>query len=631
MQKDLRVPYDFKQDIDRSVHDLSVERRTTAHPCVNIPLWFKKVTANDSFEIDFSTLLQSSPLVAPLMGKFKLRTTLFFEPLSNLYGFLDNNQKRSTEDLLKENHHRWDIYTETFRRDAPVEPSFSDSYGYSFTQSAGSVSPFSNNFSVGRHSLFEYLGLPAGSVFLHHLTMEEGSFSSFITLSAYPQVGFADSPDYSISDDIGDGVISSFEQQFTNYYYNLDRVLTYLDIMRSYYVNRQEDNAVWQTDLPIAVGAGTEANVPLETLDSLFMELRSQLGGYTFTPIGMGPAGAGMQWFANEYLPKAFSGYFGGLFNTLYEPDYFSNMLSSDVGSISAKVSSNGTIHELYFANKLQKLIDRLDISGGVFSNWIRSVRGSRVSKRLDIPEIIGSVTHIIDPRNVTSVSNTYQDTVGSSLGQMAGVVNQFDRMWKDNKDGVYSFDYHAPEDGYLMAIVSIIPCVDYTQGIEPDVFKSYFVDDYTPQFQRLGFMQYNPLEFNALPARSEDSDGSPVYSGLIIPETEGEFITAQGIDTYSDTVGKHPAWMEMMTDVDRSFGEFSDGGMYQTWILRRPFYRLRADGSSYVDITRYQRPLDFQYPFVAHTHYDPNFFLQLGVQCRAVRPIIKSIMPSFN
>lgn len=670
MQKDLRVPYKFTEDVGRSVHDLSAERRTTTHACVRIPLWFKKCTANDSYEIDFSTLLQSSPLVAPLMGKYHLQCQLFFEPYSNLYGFLDNNTQQSTAELLTNNHHRYDVYAETFRRSIPSQigltavESYQGSGVKSYTWTINK-SDYPNGltiepgFVVGRHSLFEYLGLPAGSSYLsaygQNLSGMQYQLSSMARKSP-DQFGSDDHiSDSGINDEtwnsasLGNWPNSTVasdmytSQIMFNPYLNLDRVLTYLDIMRTYYVNRQEQNAVYQIDASSSLGGqDTEATVSLDTLDDLFIKLRGYSSGQTFGGANDTPVHSSVQWLVNEYIPRAFQGYFGGLFNTMYEPDYFSNMLSSEVGKVYAKVSE-GTVHELYFANKLQKYIDRLDISGGIFSNWIRTTRGGNVSKRLDVPEIVGSITHVIDPQNITSVSNTYvagpDSSSGSSIGQLAGVVNKFDRMWKDNKDGVYSFDFHCPEDGYLMAIVSIVPCVDYTQGIDVDFMKSYFVDDYTPQFQRLGFMQYNPLEFNALPAMGVTAeDGTLKYRGLTFGTSDfnqASYITTykdvQATPEFSNVVGKHPAWLEMMTDVDKAFGEFSDGGIYESWILRRQFRKVASDGYTLTDITRYQSPLDFQYPFVAQSQYDPNFFLQLGVNCRAVRPIIKSIMPSFG
>lgn len=668
MQKDLRVPYSYTEDVDRSVHDLSAERRTTAHACVRIPLWFKKCTANDSYEIDFSTLLQSAPLVAPLMGKYLLQCQLFFEPYSNLYGFLDNNTQQTTAELLTNNHHRYDVYSETFRRSIPSQSGLSiretydgsdvKYYWWTINKSAYpngiTIEP---DFVVGRHSLFEYLGLPAGSSYLsaYGISVSDSEYriASMPRYSPYSYGSDDKISDSGINDEVwNDASLGAWPNQdvssesmlneiMYNPYLNLDRVLTYLDIMRTYYVNRQEQNAVYQIDASSSLGGqDTEATVSLEILDDLFIKLRGYSSGQTFGGANDTPEYSSVQWLVNEYIPRAFQGYFGGLFNTMYEPDYFSNMLSSEVGKVYAKVNE-GSVHELYFANKLQKYIDRLDISGGIFSNWIRTTRGGRVSKRLDVPEIVGSITHVIDPSNITSVSNTYVDgpdsSSGSSIGQMAGVVNKFDRMWKDNKDGVYSFDYHCPEDGYLMAIVSIIPCVDYTQGIDVDFLKSYFVDDYTPQFQRLGFMQYNPLEFNALPAMGVTAeDGTPTYRGLSFGTSDFNtedyiYKDVQATPEFSNVVGKHPAWLEMMTDVDKAFGEFSDGGMYESWILRRPFRKVLDDGYSLTDITRYQSPLDFQYPFVAQTQNDPNFFLQLGVNCRAVRPIIKSIMPSFG
>lgn len=550
----INKPQNYVEQVRRSVHDLSTERRTTLHAGLNIPIFSRKMLPNDSISIDVATLLQSNPLVAPLMSQYKLRVALFFEPYSNLYGWMDNNTRESTEALLKKNHHRACLGR---------------------VANTGGSSIF-----CGRSSLFEYCGVPALAAFSY-----------------------------------GDAV--------DPYYMNLDRHLAYLDIIRNYYINRQEDS------VPYIGNSFTNFDtVSVETLDNLFMDLRYLKDGFTWDRDASTPNAAALQWLVNEYLPNAYHYEFGGLFSALFEPDYFSNLLSNDVGTVKSNitVSEDGTVsmHEVYFQNKLQKLIDRFDVSGGVFSKWMRTVWGTNPNRRVDVPEIIGSVTSMINANNITTVANTYQDTTGdgSAVGQLAGQINQHDNRWRD-KNRKFQFDYHAREEGILMAVVTLIPCVDYDQGIDPDLLRTTFADDYKPQFAQLGFQDIPMDHYSVMPQLQYNSSSNSIQT---VP---GQCPQDSGV-----SVGKQVAWLDMMTDWNRSYGEFSTSGMYETWTLKRRFWK-RATGAdvpqSRIAITRYIDPVEFQYPFVMQTIEDPNFFLQVGFDIRAVRPIIKQVMPSFD
>lgn len=553
----IKIPTNYVEKVKRSVHDLTTERRTTLHSCLNIPIYSRKMMPNDSFQIDVSTLLQSNPLVAPLMSQYKLRVALFFEPLSNLYGWMDNNTRQSTEDLLKKVHHRLDL---------------------------GMVSVGGDNKSdfCGRHSLCEYLGLPVSS-----------SFSR------------------------GDSVAP--------FYMSVDKHLAYLDIIRNYYVNRQEENVPY-----VGQSFLSKTSVSIETLDQLFADLRFLKDGFTYnsSTTGLGNY-VGLDWFFSIYMRNAFLHSFGGLTYSMFEPDYFSNLLSNDVGTVKSNITvdSDGQVsmHEVYFQNKLQKLIDRFDISGGVFSKWMRTVWGTNPHRKLDIPEMIGSVTSIINANNITAVSNTYQPTAdtGSAVGQLSGQINQHDNRWRD-KNRKFQFDYHAQEEGYLMAIVSLIPCVDYDQGMDIDLQRTTFADDYKPQFSQLGYQDVSTVTYACMPLLMHDPNTGDTTT-----------VSGQSPQERDFTVGKQVAWLDLMTDVNRSFGEFAQGGMYETWTLKRRFWRKPIISefveNSTINITRYADPMDFQYPFVMQTIEDPNFMLQVGFDVRAVRPIIKQVMPSFD
>ena len=147
---------------------------------------------------------------------------------------------------------------------------------------------------------------------------------------------------------------------------------------------------------------------------------------------------------STAYFPEMVS-YFntlhsGGLFCAQYEPDMLRNiLLDVDTTKVNVDITNNSfSIDTLRFQNKLQRLVDRYDISGGRFSSWLKTVWGSSANRRLDIPQFIGTTSFIIDPNTVTSVADTTGNPEDSNLGQLGGNINQANYKGKNNNTHHY-------------------------------------------------------------------------------------------------------------------------------------------------------------------------------------------------
>lgn len=560
----IRIPKNYEQKINKAIHDLDKEVRYTGHCGLNVPVRFKRIYPNDNFRMDVSTLLQTSALQAPLMGRFKLRTMMFFEPFSNLYGWYDNNTKTSTEDLLEKQH-----WTYSYTGCATATNTYNP-----FDDNPTSTSPLGG---FPRGSVLDFIGVPPGGV-----VCGAGGLTGQITIT-------------------------------------IDRILAYLDVIRTYMANSQEDF------IPYYGYSGTSANkTPIlkkylrSDLDQLFMDLRYQKNGGSISSVET-PAVIRLI----QYLEDCNSGPHAGLFCATYEPDYYNNFLAKKVGQVRAEIdTSEGTfsIHEMYFQNAKQLLIDRFDVSGGTFSAWSRSVWGSRASRSADVPDVIGSVTTIIDPRNITAVANAYSNTPGedSRVGDLYGQINSADTSFRKK----YKFILGSREDGILIVLQQLIPCTDYSQGIDIELLRTNFLDEYYPQFAQIGFQSIPKSVYSMLPALDD--------GGKITTFDENNF-------TWNTGVAKQVAWLDSMTDTNRVHGEFSNFGRYEYWVLKRRFsnYKtIETDGTlrdSSFGITAYIDPLDWQYMFAAQTLSDPNYFFQVNLKTTALRPIGKRFMPAFQ
>lgn len=551
----MRLPLDYKNDVPRSVRNLSHEKRTTFNAGVVIPIMFEKIYPNDKFEINFATLLQSNPLVAPLMGQYVLQTNFFFEPDSNLYGWLDNNDKLiSSEILSKERHTLGPDFLPVASSD-----SFSDS------------NPGIKYPCVYRGSLLDYLGVSPCSVF---------------------PSGWFDTNDICA-----------------------DRLLAYLDIIRTYYMPSQTISVPFINNLRIS--SSNQLFVKREDLDGFFKYLRMSDDGVNLTD---NFADIIREFPTVSYLLSSI--HYGGLFCSPYLPDMMRNLLLNLSSSkIKVDVENNAfSIDTLRFKNKLQRLVDRYDISGGRFSNWLRTLWGTNGGKRLDIPQLIGSTSLVIDPSNITSTANTYNNDIGSDIGQLAGNVNQSNFKSKDRNKN-FDFYFSSNEPGTLVCCVTLIPKVDYSQGLDKSLRDILFADDYNPEFAQLGYQDVPMSNYSTIP---NVADGNYPSADFLL----------------DDVVGKQIAWMPLMSNVSRVHGEFSDGGYYESWVLRRRFtiiddfyddFRTIPKNAHATLPSYYVDPRDYTYMFANTDYGDDNFFFQIAFDIRAVRPIGKRFMPTLE
>ena len=319
----LRIPFNYKEDVPRSVRDLSTERFHSIQTGLNYMAYAKKLYPNDSFDLDLGSLLQSEALQTPLQGKYILRFSVFFEPDSNLYGWLDNNSKLTTSEILAKRRHL---------------------LGPTIFPNATSETTFHN--MAQRGSLMNQYGFSSAAI-----------VANFVDGAIIPIYGDVDNKEYD-----------------NNWLFCADRILSYLDIMRCYYTHSQTIAIPYYRWTTNDRSDNYIDFMPRDEMDDFFIWLRQQKDGVVLernTPsfVQQFPTIAG--WLSN--ISK------GGNFCAQYEPDMLRNILYNVETSKVYVDVTNGrfSVDALRFRNKMQKLVDRYDLSGGRFSSWLRSVWGS--------------------------------------------------------------------------------------------------------------------------------------------------------------------------------------------------------------------------------------------------------------
>ena len=623
LNNEFYAPINYEADVPRAWHNLSTKRSYSVHTGLNTIVYSRRMYQGDVFKITTHSLLQTIlPMKNPLFDCFELRLEYYYEPLSNLYGYMDNNTKRTVQQNLNTPKHRLQLFgidsNSTYSGiigqgvdvDFPYD-STDGAYNYAPDKWLGSDGELGIYPGINKGSLLNHLGLPVG-------------FCGYTSSGVNPTLDW-----------LGNCV-------------NFEEALVYLDIMRSYHINSQVTTTPFCTGLNSLTDDSIDlddvfSSINVAWLDKFFIDLRyySNSSGVRFRSSNVEDVstnindiyvptvvadvdGTGLfniqqlhRWFGSIFRP------YGGWFPTQYKPDLWRNILANTVGTNSRKVAvhtQNGqsyiSIDEFRVENKLQRWIDALDLSGGRYSQVLRTVFGFGKTKRLDIPELLAVTKHLIDPSNITSMTAGYNETSSVDLGQKGANVDKY------NKARTVTVKAH--EDGYVMVIASITPLIGYHQNIVPNMLRLSMEDDFNPNLQRLSYQDVPRALYSALPRIVENG----VYN-----DEE---------DPLAISVGKQVAWLDEMTDVNRVYGDFaSDRGFERSWVLARDYTKSWQDkpgsngnGSVYYSRTNigpYVNPLEYNDIFTSQNIGRAPWALHLSFDIKAKRPIGKRYRPSLE
>lgn len=612
------IPKVIKKDIPHSNFNLECARRTPATVGVHIPIYHQDVLPDDYFTIsDISARIKTMPFITSLMGSFRVQLDWYFEPLSNLYGFMDNNETLSTNTILAETLHRsYTLKSSDFRN-----------YGAQSGQNPAGVwdSAYQTNDEtralglgyVPDCSLMNYLGFPAGFD------------ASMMTSNSAAPAGAVSRPSPS---------------QVGVKWFNLHSFYAYHDIVRTYYSNKQSKVVRYYAGIPessisaykssgsyVAYSSYWRANlgnksyvdIPQSIMDGLFLALRMKSTEDRITPLtqlGQLPDNNdefSRFWYYYQelfiggvpvYAYGAEGGYnntvmrfdaFAGLACSQYRPDIFQSVLLPNTSSITASVSvSSGafTIDTLRVASHYQQLIDLYDVSGGQFSHWIKSQWDCEISGHTDTPILLQSSHRILTVDDVYSTARTEAGYVG----EQSGTIN--------TNAGFRGIKFHSRQYGVLMAILTIVPEVDYSKGIGFQLDYTNFSDLYTPAMANLGFEPMQTSSQSVVPVNSTEiaSHVSNPFTGqFTFPRTDSEVHTKYGRNVH---------WYRYMTDYNKVYGAFTYGRSLSGWCLQKPssdFYLI---------------PSDWNYMFAYQGEGAQNWFVQLFFDVQATRAIPKFV-----
>lgn len=293
-----------------------------------------------------------------------------------------------------------------------------------------------------------------------------------------------------------------------------------------------------------------------------------------------------------------------GLCVKTYQSDIFNNWVNTEwidgpnginaVTAIKIDPESNSfQLDTLNLAKKVYDMLNRIAVSGGTYQDWIETVYTNDYIERSETPIYEGGMSAELEFQEVISQSATQDEPLGTLAGR---------GKTTGQKGG--HIVVKASEPSYLIGIISLTPRVDYCQGNDFDTTLETLDDIHKPALDAIGFQDRmcETLDWRSV---KYDENGNKI----------------------NGSIGKQPAWIDYMTNFNKTYGNFAIKDNEAFMVLNR-WYETNpklqeGDYTSYID------PQKYNYVFADTDLNAMNFWVQLGVNIKARRMISAKVIPN--
>lgn len=293
-----------------------------------------------------------------------------------------------------------------------------------------------------------------------------------------------------------------------------------------------------------------------------------------------------------------------GLAVKTYLSDRFNNWLNTEwidgttggINAITAVDVSDGklTMDALILQKKIFNMLNRVAITDGTYQAWREATYGIRSTTLPESPIFCGGMQSEIAFDEIVSNSATDEEPLGTLAGR--GVAT----MYKSGR----GLKIKCTEPSMIMALGSITPRIDYSQGNKWWTRLQNMDDFHKPTLDAIGFQELIAEEAAAWST-----------------ETTGNF------DHTYQSLGKQPSWIEYTTDVNETYGEFAAGMPLAFMCLNRVYEENKdgtiANGSTYIDPTIYNSI------FAESRLSSQNFWVQVAFDVTARRVMSAKQIPN--
>lgn len=641
---------------ERSNHDLGFIFRSTMAPGTLVPFWVEVGLPGDTFDVNLNAIVKTHPTIGPLFASYKVQLDVFQCPIRLYQGQLHNNKRKiglnmaniklpimrltawpypdppvADEDLdntqigsscilkylgisgigriieevdpVPANRDfnavpfiaYWDIYKQYYCNQQ-------ENIGAVIHTEAAPVPTNITSVDIDGNTIPEVAaGTPANIS-----TDTDSSFSVVITGGTFQP------NDIMLITDIG---ILSLRQLVIGDFYEAPANTWNgsFDYNRYGFITIHEWRVRRRTEMPVI--PPRVQTFPLDNIDTMREEIleRATIGA---TPFIINGVGSGAMIPPYSYiLFKDEIAYLDNLLNTqeglalkTYQSDLFNNWLDEEtidgtggIADVTSIDTSGGsfTIDTLNLANKVNRMLNRIAVSGGTYYDWIEVTYDHQTFTRSETPIYHGGLSKELVFQEITSNAETTTQPLGTLAGK--GVM-------ADKHKGGY-VRIRVDEPSIMMGIVSITPRIDYSQGNAWWVHLMDMNDFHKPELDEIGFQD---LQIEQM----------------------------AWWDTYFDTgtnewimrsAGKQPAWTNYMTNVNKTFGNFAvrNNEMFMTLNRRYEFDPASPVNGGVSDLTTYIDPAKYNHIFAQTSLDAQNFWTQISVDVEARRKMSAKLMPN--
>jgi hypothetical protein len=621
------------RDYDMSTHDISTIFRSSVGVGMLIPFCKILCQKGDIIDINLINKTLSQPTLGPLFGSFKLQHFLFFGGFRLYNSWLHNNRtgigmKMSDIKLPM-------MLARTYGTTAAATTNISASalykyLGWSKSKRLGANSTqgvlkngvplllyidiFKNFFANTQEKKF-YMLKGAGEVILDiqntyqssydgNYTIGKNQESVQITKTTKIQTNltdidyqrFWDSIKVTILESDGGLYYKTLGQLTTN---ALTKTITLNSVTANPYATILQLFATKETAKFIKTQLG---QYDLKILDQIRDVILHYKGNETVILEGtrVGTANNGSTELATfiDDIAKSQTNKLGGMLLKTYDSDIFNNWIQTDwidgTGGIteitSIDITANDgklTMDALNLQQKVYNMLNRIAVSGGTYRDWLETVyTAGKYLDRPETPVFIGGMTQYIEFDEVISKSATETAYGSQPLGDIAAIG----RGGKPLNSG--HIHYQCEEPGYIMGLMAITPMIDYSQGNDFDLNLQTIDDLHKPALDGIG---YQDLIQEQMVGETSTYNGNPNISNMI-----------------HKAANKTVAWIDYMTNYNRTFGDFAAGEALDFMVLNR---RYEVENSEITDLTTYIDPQKYIEIFADTSIDSQNFWVQTVIQ----------------
>lgn len=629
----------YMHDYNMSTHDLSTITRTSVSPGTLVPTMKLLVQKGDIIDIDIESNVLTHPTVGPLFGSFKLENHLYFGAMRLYNSWLHNNRTKIGLDMSQVKLPQLYVTLNKSNKDQPtvknqwtqVNPSCLLSYlgikGYGSmtsnvqTKNVGKNAVptimyydiFKNYYANTQEDNFYIIGnteemgvmVNNAAVNPNVIPSNLGRVNNSGVIHIFPktikenelQIKVAKGSSTAKSETLTVSEIGSFKVTDTN-----------IEIK----TNVIPAGEIWYLRSIQTINRTVLESYPLENIDKL-RDIILQTPGNTELNITATNKGI-PEPFVNFAKRKVINSMLNttdpqyGLCLKTYNSDLFQNWINTEwiegvqgVNEISSVDVSDGklSMDALNLAQKVYNMLNRIVVSGGTYRDWLETVyTGSNYFERCETPIFEGGTSQEIVFQEVISNAASEDEPLGTLAGR--GVTT--------GKQRGGHIKIKVTEPGYIMCISSITPRIDYSQGNDWDTELKNMDDLHKPALDGIGYQ--------------DSVNGERAWWA--------DYWNAN-TELNQTAAGKTVAWINYMTNVNRTFGNFATGMSEEFMVLNRQYSpKIIGDGSLQIeDLTTYIDPVKYNYIF-ADTNLDAmNFWLQIKFDIKARRLISAKQIPN--